>query len=487
VTIRRSLAFAFADKTASTFMSVVSMAVVSRVLTPAEVGLFVVAITIIMLVEGFRDFGVANCIIQEPELTPELVRTAFTLMAAMSAVLALAIFLAAPALAAFYGDDKLATLIRIATVAFLFAPFSTPLLALMRRDLHFGAIARINVSAAFVSAVATIGLALAGFGAQSLVFASVLMSLTTLLGALWSRPEFWVFRPCLVAWRRVTAFGVWSNLSVMLAMFYDTFPRLIIGRLLGFGAVGIFTRAVSITQLPARLVLQAVQPVVLPALAARGQARSSLAEGFLRGQSYICVLQWPALVTLALLAHPVVMLLLGDQWIQTVPLVRIVALASLSLFPGYLAFPALVAVGRVQDQAWSRLVAVPFCMGLVTLATHWGLEGVAFSLFLSGPIQIGVTLWFLKRHLPFAWRDLARVFGDGAVVSLATAALPLLTILSAREGAALDLLDFALAVCGAAIGWIVGLRMVSHPITGEIVRAIGEMQRMLGRRSRQAP
>ncbi len=487
VTVRRSLAFAFADKTVGTLMTVVSMAVVSRVLTPTEIGLFIVAITIVMLVEGIRDFGVANCIIQELELSPELVRTAFTVMAAMSAVLALTIFLGAPAIASFYGDDKLAALIRIATVAFLFAPFSTPLLALMRRDLNFGAIARINISAAFVSTVVTIGLALAGFGAASLVWASVLVSLTTMLGALLSRPDFWVFRPSFVAWRGVAAFGVWSSVAMLLGMVYDSFPRLIVGRLLGFGPVGIFTRAVSLTQLPERLVLNAVQPVVLPALAAQAQSRKSLSEAFLLGQSYICMLQWPALIMLALLAHPVVLLLLGPQWTEAVPLVRLVALASLSRFPGFLAVPVLVAVGRVQDQVYARLITLPLCIGLVISATHWGLEGVALSLFLTAPLEVGVTLWFVKRQLPFAWRDLLRIFGEGAVVSLATAVLPVMTILAAGEGASLHLPAFALAICGAVLGWVAGLRMISHPLTGEIIGAIGGLRRVLGRRLRQVP
>ncbi|WP_232830626.1 oligosaccharide flippase family protein [Oceanicella sp. SM1341] len=476
MSVRRSLAFALADRTAGTVMSLVTMAVVSRVLGPAEVGLFVVAITVVLLVETVRDFGVAACIIQAPAPSPALVRTTFTVMLLLSALLGGGIWALAPAIAGFYGDARLAGMIRIATTAFAFAPFGTPLLALLRRELRFGAVARISVTVAFAGALASVGLVLAGFGAQSLVWASVLASFATALGAVVTRPEPWVFRPCLAEWRRVLAFGAWSSVVTLLGLACELFPRLILGRLLGFAAVGLFTRAVSLSQMPEKLVLSAVQPVVLPALAREAGDRERLADAYLLGLSLTCALHWPALLCLAVLAGPVVELLLGPQWAGVVPLVRVVALASLTLFPGYMAFPVLVALGRVRDMARASLLTLPLSMALMALAARWGLMAVAASLFLTGPLQVGVTLLLIRRQLPFAWAALGGLLLRGGVVAACAAALPLAVMLLAPAGAAAGPVALGLALIGAALGWLAGLRLTDHPLGAEIGTAMARLR-----------
>src|SRR5699024_5124109 len=139
----------------------------------------------------------------------------------------------------------------------------------------------------------------------------------------------------------------------------ELLPRLALGRILGFDAVGIYARAVTVCQLPDRAVVSALQPVVLPAMAARVRARGSLKDTYLRGLSLMSALQWPALAFLALLADPVVRILLGAQWAATTPLVRMIALASMMLAPAFMTFPVLVASGRLRDTLLSSLISLP--------------------------------------------------------------------------------------------------------------------------------
>jgi O-antigen/teichoic acid export membrane protein len=101
--IRRSFAFAISDRAVSTTVAFVSMAIISRILTPAEIGVFLVASSLVFLIEAFRDFGVAACIVQERDLTHRFVQTAFTIMVLLSFILGAMIFLAAPWIAQLFG------------------------------------------------------------------------------------------------------------------------------------------------------------------------------------------------------------------------------------------------------------------------------------------------------------------------------------------------------------------------------------------------
>ena len=479
--IRRSLVFSFADKYANVVLGLATMAIVSRLLTPAEVGLFLVASAAVILFEAFRDFGVGACIIQERELTPAFVRTAFTVMALLSAALGLTLFLAAGPVAHFYGEPGLERLVRIATLGFVSAPFSSPLLALMRRDMAFGAVACISVTASVVTAGATIALALLGFGAASFVWASVAAAAVTTAGAFIARPALWAFRPTLVEWRSVVPFGAWSSIVTLLGLLYDFMPRLVLGRTIGVDAVGLFGRAVSLCQLPERACLSAVQPVILPALSARVRAGGDVAQPYLLGLANITGFQWPALVCLALLADPIVRVMLGGQWHEVVPLVRIVALATLAVFPVYLTYPVLVALGRLKDMVLVSLLTLPPSILILLGASRFGLEAAALSLLVTGPLQSLVALTVIRRHLRFGWGELARSMVPSAVVTAFTAVLPACVIAWSQGGLALTVPEAALAGAGAALGWLAGLRLARHPLEPEVRRAGLALRRVLQR------
>ena len=466
--VRRSFVLALADKLSVVVMSLVTMAIVSRILTPAEVGLFLVASTIVILIEAFRDFGIGTFLIREPALPERLVRSAVTIIAALSLTLGGVSVIGAQVIARFYGDADLTGLIRIAALAFVVAPISTPLLALLRRDMRFGAVAAISVAAGFVNALATIGLALAGFGPFSLVWGSVLAACVTAIGAMIARPVWWIFRPTLRDWRQVVPFGAWSSIITLLGMLFDAFPRLILGRVLGFGAVGLFARAISLSQLPDRLILSAVQPVLLPALASHARGQGTLKAPLLLGLSYISGLQWPALAMIAVLADPIVRLLLGAQWLEVVVLVRIVALAFFCIFPIYLCYPVLVTLGRVRDMAVAMMIALPPCFLIMLGASSLGLQAMALSLFLTGSIQSVTLMIFVRRQVPFALFELAGVLARSAGVTLATLALPGVVVLAMGRSGTLDVTATILAVLGAAFGWVAGLVVLRHPLSQEL-------------------
>jgi len=468
--VRRSFFFAFADKTVGLVLALVTMAVVSRLMTPAEVGLFLVASSLVILTEAFRDFGVAAFLIQEPDLTPEVTRGAVTLIGVMSLALGLLLYASAELAAGLYDIPKIADLIRIAALGFLMAPISNPLLALLRRKMDFAAVARIGISAAVVNALTTIGLAAAGYGAFSFVWGSVLSAAVMALGAALCRPDWSIFRPSFRHWRRILPFGAWATVITVLGMLFDALPRLILGKVLGFGAVGIYARAVALTQLPDKLLLSAVQPVILPALSERVRARESLGAPYLLGLSLITAIQWPALLCLALLADPIVRLLLGSQWLEVIPLVQIVAFAAMILAPAYLAFPVLVALGRVREMALISFLALPMSIGAILIASHYGLTAVAWSLFPANAVQVAIALVYIRRLVGLGWGDLGVAALRSAAVALCAGAVPGLLVLTL--GTSLGALPAALAVVGAMAGWGAGLVLTAHPLAAEIGRLI---------------
>ena len=468
MSIHRSLLFSSIDKYASVAIGLVTIAVLARLLTPAEIGVFMVGNAAVNLVAHFRDFGVGVFIVQEREVTRDGVRAAFTVTFALSILLAVVLCLAAIPIADFYGEPALRPIVQLATIAFLFVPFSNPIVALLRRDMSFDTIALINLTNVAVNSVIAITLAALGWGSLSLVWAAVIASAAGSLVTLWARPEFWIFRPRIGECGKVLSFGIYSSMTTLLNMTFEPVPRLILGRVLGFDAVGLYNRALLLCQLPDRSIFSALQPVVLPALARRIRVGGDLKEPYLRALGHITAIQWPFLSCLALLADPAVRIILGSQWLEVAPLVRIMAVASMCLFPALMTYPLLVAVGSVKDTLTASLISLPPSLAVVFFAAFLGLKAVAASLFLTAPFQVYVALRFIRRHVAFSWRDLAGALSKSALVTLCAAAVPAAVVAQAGFQFDLSNAQTLIAGTGAVLGWGAGLSATAHPLLGEI-------------------
>jgi O-antigen/teichoic acid export membrane protein len=468
ITLRRSLAFAFLDKYAGTVLTLLTTAVVARLLTPAEVGVFMVGNALVMLTASFRDFGAVAYLIQKHEITPKDVRLAFTTALILSWAISFALFMVAPFISDFYGEQGLEIVLRFAAVGYLITPFSVPILAMLRRDMAFDKLALINFSATSISSLSVIVLAALGFSYLSLAWGALIMSVATMAMAIWHRPRFDSFRLTFGGLRKVMVFGSFATATAMLNMVYEQMPQMILGRALGFGAVGLYSRALVLCRIPHTLVTSAVAPVVLPVLSAQARTGGDLKAPYLTALSYNSAVSWPFLVGLACLADPAVRVLLGEQWLAAVPLVRLVAVASLFLFPAFMTYPMLVSVGRVQDTLTSSLISLPPSLAVVAAASFLSVEAMAASMLITAPFQVYVALYFIRRHVPFTWRDLIEATWKSGVITLCAAIAPALAwaLMAAYSQFAFPIT--VAAILGAAGGWTGGLLLTRHPILMEV-------------------
>lgn len=468
--VRRALAFTFAQKYLLTAIHLVSTMVLARLLAPSEIGVFAVGNAVVSMTEVFRDFGVGTYLIQTRQITRVKIRTAFTITLILSVLVSGLLVVLSGEIAAFYREPGVQEMLYIAAANFLIVPFAATVMSLLRRDMAFGAIARINLVATLSYGVTVNGLAALGFGYMSLAWAMLVSSAIGALAAILHRPDLRMFCPGLGDWRKILSFGSFSSATAVLNGLYSNLPQLILGRILDFAAVGLYSRAVMLSQLFDRLVLDAVNPVVLPAFATAVRSGDALKTPYLCALEYITALQWPFLLCLALLADPIVELLLGHQWLAVAPLVRIIALASLCLFPAFLTYPLLVAVGRVRDTLTMSLITVPVSLALLFAASFFGLEAVAASLFLAAPLQVYVALAFVRRQARFSWYELVAAVQKSALVALGAAAAPAAVVVLAGFRLDLSILEAAIAGVGAFLGWLATLSITRHPLFGEISR-----------------
>ena len=470
--IRHSLALSSAERFFSMGARFATLVVTARIMTPEEIGVAVLGMAVMGMAAVFCEFGGSTYITQANEATPERLRTVFTISLILNVSVAFLCWFLAHPIAAFYGIVGLADFLRLISISLLLGPFTSPIYALLARNLSFGVIAYMNASTATVNAAVTITLAWLGFSYMSFAWAALAS------GVLYSVMCFGVspsgtYRLSLRDWRNIIEYSVVEGMRKMLNYLGDNVPLLIFGRTLGAGPLGLFQRAATVSSLPFTTLLAGIQPVIQPMMSERVRLGQSLKVSFLTALSYSALFLWPACMVTMLLAHPIVRVLLGSQWLEAVPLVQILSASFTFWFTGNLVNPTLIAAGGIRDTLRLACTTVAISLVIQCQASLVGLAAVAWSFFATGPICMSLSLLAVRRRVHFEWGEVAAALRPSATVTLASLVAPVLVVIASGGFHTVTVVAGGLALIGACVGWLLGLSFSRHPFCGEVERVLG--------------
>ncbi|MGX9429220.1 MULTISPECIES: oligosaccharide flippase family protein [Bradyrhizobium] len=472
--VQRSIFFSAIERYGNLVVFLVTTAVLARLLTPAEFGIYAVvnAVTAVV-VASFQEFGGANYLVQKRELSRASVQTAFTVTFGISALTGLVLLALSGVLSQLFDQESLQKGIAVSALSFLLAPFSGTITGLFRRDMAFGKLAICNLVSGVVAAAVSIALAMSSFGFMAPVWGGVAGNVVLTIMLLRQHRDFGVFRPSVADFRDVVRFGLYSSGISIINVLYNLSPQLFLAKILDFTSVGLYSRATSITQVFDRLVVQVLNPIIMPALVSRSRDAAGLRSAYLDAVELLSVVQWPFLLFIAIMAHPIILILLGQNWLEIVPLVRFLCVANLALFGACLSYPTLVATGSVRDALTSSLISLPPSLLVILCAAFFGAEAVAASALLTLPFQAAVALYFIGRRLALEPKHLSRALLKSGVVT-AMSASGMMVCAALIEARIVPSFVGLIVACGvAALCWGLGLMLTGHPLLHHLYRAAG--------------
>jgi O-antigen/teichoic acid export membrane protein len=474
--VRRSILFSALERYGGVIFFLASTAILSRLLTPREFGIYAVvnAITAVTAA-SFQEFGGANYLIQKPSLSDGDIRNAYTVTLCLSVLFAVALFALRDVAAWFFSEEGLAVGIAASALNFLISPFLITISTLLRRDMAFGTLACCNVAGGFITAAVSIALATLNYSFMAPIWGAIIGNAAVLALLIASRRDLRIFRPSFSGYRNVIGFGAYSSGTVIINVFYNLAPQLILARVLDFNAVGLYGRANNITQVFDKWVIQVLNPVILPAISAHKRAGGDLKRIYLKAIELIAVVQWPFLLFFALMADPIIWIWLGETWSEIVPLVRMLCIASLSLFAACLTYPVLVALGFVRDTLISSLISLPPSLFVIFVASFFGVRAVAACALMALPFQAIVALLFVGRRLTIKPADLIRATQKSGIVTGYSVGGTLVSMTIMEFSSAGPVIGLISATICAAAGWWLGLLMTKHPLLAQVGMATDGM------------
>jgi O-antigen/teichoic acid export membrane protein len=403
---------------AGLFLRVGTIAILARLLSPSDFGI----VAMMTVITGFFD------IVASAGLTPAVVQTAtisdpqrtnlFWINVAFGLGLAALCMAGGPLLASFYGEPRLVWMAPAFAVIFLLNGFSVQQTALLERQLRYVAVTRVELSSYTLGSVVSILFAWTGAGYWSLVLGLIAQSAMYAWGC-WMATG-WIPGPPQrsAPVGHLLRFGAIVTLNNLIVFLAYNAEKLLIGRFWGASALGVYGRAYQLINIPTASINTAVSGVALSSLSRLQDDPPRQRRYYLKGYSLLMSLTMPLTIFCALFGADIIIVMLGPQWTEAVPVFRL-------LTPTVLAFgiinplwALLLSSGLQRRSLYQAMVICPLVIGAVALGIPYGPTGVAFAFSSAMSLWVVPAVLWSLRGTSVRPRDLALAAGKPFVAAV---------------------------------------------------------------------
>lgn len=465
--LRRSLLITFFSSNGATAVNFFVTLVLARFLSPEDIGIFSIASVMVAVAQIFRDFGVGSYLQHEKELTAEKIRAATGVMIASSWSLACLIYLAAAPAAAYYGHDGIREVMHVLALGFLFIPLGASTHALLTRELRAREQAVVYVWGTSAYAISSITLACLDFGYMTSAWANLINIVVTGLAYMRYRPSYAPWLPSFANWRAVVHFGTGTVLSNSIGAVNESLADLLLGRLNGPRDVGLYSRANGLSGLFMKVLGPTVNYAALPHMSRTYHETGDISALLAKSSAYLSALAWPALALLAIFAKETVVVLYGETWLDSVPVVPvacgIMAIALSVHFVGV----SLTATGRPYLAVVPNLALLLLRILGIALVYDGTLLSFALGMLFGSLFAVPVFVFIQRRYLQFGVRACWQAQRPSLVVTAGVVAIGLLLQLCVPSEWSAHLTLVIVAAVAIPV-WYLLLRALKHPLFNEL-------------------
>ena len=377
-------------------IQMVATVVLARLLTPADFGLVTMVSTFSLLFLNLGLNGFTEAILQREEINHALVSNLFWINTGMGLLLTIGFAGAAPLLARFYGDPRVASVTVAIALTILFTSVSVQHQALLMRAMRFSDVAANGVVARGVSVTLSILLALMGWGYWALVAGAVASPLATSAGA-WTLCR-WVPGPPrrAVGTSSMVRFAMNTYGRFITSYFTRNMDNLLIGWRFGPESLGFYKKAYDLFIVPFGL-SSPLTAVAVAALSRVTRDTNQYRRHFLSALSTLAFVGIGLGVALTLVGDDLIRLLLGPGWEESGRIFTVLGIGiGVTLLYGTQGWIHL-SIGRADRSLRWGVVECTVTGSLFLLGLRWGPVGVAVACVTSFSVLTIPALWYAGR------------------------------------------------------------------------------------------
>jgi lipopolysaccharide exporter len=385
-------------RAATNLLGLMSTIVLARLLMPADFGLVAIATTMLAILSTVTELSLSHALIQHSNPTDEHFHTAWSLNMARAIVISAVVVAAAYPTALIYDEPRLTGVIVALGLTVALNGATNPKLVIFQRGLDFRQNLYLVVSSKVAGFLVAVAIAVIYRSYWALVAGSIASQVSTLAVSYMLKP----FRPRIM-WkyaRDLFSFSSWLTLSQVIKTLNWRFDQLLIGGILGRTSLGYYTVGERLASLPTREATTPLTQTLFPAFSALKHDKARLRRAYGSAQPLISAIALPVAFGWALVADPMVRLVIGEKWLPAVVVVQFIACVAGIGSLNSAVMPLALAMGEPRKLFYRDAAYFLLRMPLIVIGMYeGGLLGMLYARTVTVSIYALVNMQFVKRLL----------------------------------------------------------------------------------------
>lgn len=359
--------------------------IIARLLAPSDFGLFGIACLSLDILQTFTETGINAALIQKKEDIKDYLNTAWTIQIIRALVLSCIIFIFSPYIAKFFNNMEAAPLMRIIAINMLFSGFANIGVVYFEKEIEFGKKRLIRFVQLLVEFIVSLILAFILRNAWALVWGMLVGSIANCITSYIIHP----YRPKLhleiAKAKDLLHFGKWIFGSAILTFLITQGDDILVGKILGATALGFYTMAYAISNMPTTEITSVISQILFPAYSKIQNNKKRLSEVYYKTLALTLSISLPFSALIFSFSYDFTYLFLGNKWLLMVPTMMILAIQGAMRSYGATTGSLFQAVGKPKIGTKLQFLQL-IVMGVIIypLILKFGIFGAALSIVISG-------------------------------------------------------------------------------------------------------
>lgn len=419
----RGGAVTLASQGAKFFLQMGSTSVLARLLSPADYGLIGMAAVLIGFIELFKYLGLSKATVQRAEVNHKQVSTLFWINVALGLLLTAIVACSAPIVSWFFKTPELLSIVLALSITFFVSSLNVQHRALLLRQMRYVNLAQIDIATMIISLIAAVLAGIRGWGYWALVVMQLTKALADLV-LVWStcrwrpgKPDWQSgIKPFIIFGRNLTAFNVVNYFS-------RNFDNLLIGRVWGSVELGLYTKAYQLVLFPVQQINSPITSVALPSLSRLQDDPEQYRAYYYKAITLITSIGMPVIAFMFAAADKVILLLLGEQWLEVVTIFRwLMPAAFMATFNAATGWVYQSLSQTDRQFKWGMLSSLSNVV-LFAIFIRWGALGIAAAFSSTRIILIIPALKYCYKNTPLTVVGLLSAIYPPTISSIGAAAM----------------------------------------------------------------
>jgi len=384
----------------SRLISFLKLAVIARILSPFDFGIFGIATLIVSLLDILTETGINVLLIQAKEDIKKYIDSAWVVSIFRGILLFFIILLTAPLVARFFNTPQALGIIMLISFVPLIKGFINPAEVIFQKDLKFKYEFLFRSSIFFIDALTAIVLIIITKSIYGLIIGLLVGALFEMVVSfivIKPTPKFKIHKSYF---RKIFHRGKWITANGVLNYIGENGDNIVVGKFLGTSSLGFYQMAYKISILPISEVSDVINRVVFPVYSRIGDDINRLRKAFFKTTSLILFSSFVIGIIIFLFPKEIILIILGNKWISAAPVLQVLSLygvlrsINVSLSSLFLA---------VNKQEYITFMSIPrgvvLLLTIYPLVSIYGIIGAGYSALLSVLVEIPFSIYFSYKIL----------------------------------------------------------------------------------------